>query len=151
MLKKTIYALISAAIIMFIFAMPSGCTVVKQADGRFKVGVTPETHQTISDAGEAATGTLGLLSTLFPALIPIAAAAGVGTATWKKMRTTVTKNREPLEMLVKILEKIKKNDKTTWTKIKKEIRNENPGIPIKTTIEELVNEFEHQHKLATLS
>ncbi len=84
MLKKLIYALILAAVLLIIFATPA-CTIVKETGGGFRVGVTPETHQTISDGGDAATTTLGLLSAFFPALLPFAAAAGVGTLTWKKM------------------------------------------------------------------
>ena len=142
MLRKTIYALILAAIILFIFAMPA-CTIVKETGGGYRVGVTPETHQTISDAGDAATSTLGLLSAFFPALIPIAAAAGVGTVTWKKMKKTVTKNREPLKMLVKVLERIKNLNPEVWGEIKAGIVSENPDVFLRNTIEELKEELEN--------
>jgi len=150
MLKKTIYALILAAIIMFIFAFPA-CTIVKQADGGFKVGVTPETHQTIGGMGDATTKTLGLLSAFFPALIPIAAAAGVGTVTWKKMRKTVTKYKGPLEMYVELLEYIKQNDKKTWETIKLNIKESNPTTLTKNTIEELKEELDGQGRLSAIS
>lgn len=142
--------LISVIILLIILIIPA-CTIIKQADGGFKVGVTPETHQTISDAGDAATTTLGLLSAFFPALLPIAAAAGVGTATWKKMKKTVTKYKGPLEMYVKTLEYIKQNDEETWAKIKEEIKSYNPTAFAKNTIEELKEELDRQGSLVTES
>ncbi len=117
----------------------SGCVSYQKSDGStgYKLGVTPETHEKIAKVGETATGILGALSAFFPVLAPVAVGAGVGTATWKKMKKDVTKFEEPMTMYVKVLEKIKQSDQATWDKIKAELKQEYPGLKTERTIDEI--------------
>jgi len=121
----------------------SGCSVVKQDDGTLgiKVGMSKEAHATIQKQIDTASGWLGALSSVFPALTPVAAAAGVGGYTWKRMKKTVTKNKKPLEMLVRSLEQVKETDADTWAKVRAEIKKQYPTIDIKGTIEEIQTEI----------
>ena len=136
---QKLFTLIAAAILVTVL----GCSVVEQDDGTlgFKVGMSKEGHATIQKQIDTASGFLGSLSALFPALTPIAAAAGVGGYTWKRMKKTVTKNRKPLEMLVQTLEKVKETDADAWAKVRAEIKKQYPTIDIKGTIEEIQTEM----------
>jgi hypothetical protein len=140
-MNKSIAIFIAVLLTIVVLVVLAGCTIQKSPEGGFKVGVTEQTHKTISDAGDGATETLGLLSMFFPALAPFAAAAGVGTLTWKKMKNTVTQYKDPLEMYVAVLEGIKQNDAATWKKVKAEIKAKNPDLAIEGTILELKDEL----------
>ena len=131
--------LIVAAVMVFVV----GCSVVKQDDGTlgFKVGMSKEGHATIQKQIDTASGFLGMLSSIFPALTPMAAAAGVGGYTWKRMKNTVTKNRKPLEMLVRSLETVKETDSEAWETVRDQIKKQHPTIDIKGTIEEIQTEM----------
>jgi hypothetical protein len=109
-----------------------------------------KSHEDIQNKIDGATGVLGGLSALFPALTPIAAAAGVGGYTWKRMKGTVTKYKKPSELLVQTLEHIKQNDAATWAKIKAEIQAQHPAVDFKGQIDQIKAELAKQHKLATV-
>jgi hypothetical protein len=136
---QKLLTLLSAVILVTVL----GCSVVKQDDGTLgiKVGMSKEAHATIQNQIDTASGWLGALSSIFPALTPVAAAAGVGGYTWKRMKKTVTKNRKPLEMLVRSLEQVKETDTEAWEKIRVEIKKQYPTIDIKGTIEEIQTEL----------
>ena len=128
-----------------------GCNVTRQDDGSigFTVGVTEEQHEQVGEVLDGARDTVGGLSVLFPALAPLAAAIGVGGVTWRKMKKTVTKNKEPLKMLVEVLEHVKSNDAETWEKVRAEIKAQYPTLDIRGTIEEVKAELVRQGRLAT--
>lgn len=87
--------------------------------------------------GEGATKMLGSLSAFIPALAPFAAAAGVGTLTWKKMKNRVLAKEKPLKMLVGALSVVQETDKRAWKKIKAEIKAKHPTIDMKGVIEQI--------------
>ena len=129
-----------------------GCSVGQKSDGSYGVtigGMSEEQHEEIAQTIEGAGEAVGGLSSLFPALLPIATALGVGGATWRKMKGTVTKNKEPLKMLVEVLEHVKANDAEVWAKVKAEIKAQYPSLDIRGTIEEVKAELVKQGRLAT--
>lgn len=122
---------------------------MKQSDGTHTVafGITEETHEQVADTISGAQEAVGGLSTLFPALAPIATALGVGGLTWNRMKKTVTKNKKPLEMLVAVLENVKQTDQATWDKVRGQIKKQYPSLELKATIEETLAELKSQGKL----
>ena len=99
-----------------LFLCITGCQLVKDETGTH-IRLSPQSHKTISDVGDSATGILSILSMFVPALIPVAAAATTGTAVWKTMGKKVTKYRTPLEHTIGAIETIKENP-TLYEKIK---------------------------------
>ena len=115
------------------------CQAVQNKDGStgWKIGVTPEQHRKGGEAGDAVTGTLGMLSGFFPILAPFATLAGGATITWKRMKNKVTKFEDPMTMYVKILEDIKQNDPDFWSKVRAKIKAEHPTIDFEQTVREI--------------
>lgn len=126
-----------------------GCSVVKQPDGTHAIefGISEETHQEVADTITGAQETVGGLSQIFPALLPIATALGVGGGVWRKMKKDVTKKQKPLEMLVAVLENLKQTDQETWDKVRAQIKQQYPPLELKATIEETLAELKTQGKL----
>lgn len=144
---KTLLIMLLAALVMTVLFM--GCAVYEKEDGSmgFRVGISEKTHETIGKVGDSATGILGMLSAFIPALAPIAVGAGVGTGVWKKMKKTVTKYRDPMEMYVRVLEGIKTTDQATWDKVKAQIKAEHPTVDVEKTIKDLKAELVRLNKL----
>lgn len=123
----------------------SSCVSMQDEDGNTFYRLSPTAHKTISDAGDAGTNILGILSVFFPALGPIAGAAAAGTYTWKRMGKQVTKYKQPLEHTVYVLEELKKN-KELWAKVKPYLKGEAdnvwsiPSANTEATIREIVDE-----------
>lgn len=146
-MKKLIVMVLVMVLIMLV-----GCvSLEKQEDGSLgiKLGIGEKTHETIGKVGDSATGILGVLSSFFPALLPVAGAIGVGTVGWKKMKKTVTKYRSPMEMYVKVFENIKKTDKATWNKVKAHIKAEHPTVDVEKSVSEIKAELIRLKQLST--
>ena len=126
----------------------SGCQAYMQEDGTVAYRIPKSIHKPIQDAGDAATGILGILSMFMPALVPVATAVGAGTVVWKKMGTKVTKFQDPLTMLITVLESIKETDQATWSIVKAQIKEQHPTVNVDGTILEIKTEL---MKLKTLS
>ncbi len=127
----------------------TSCQTYDKPDGStgYRIGVSESTHEVIASAGDTATGVLGALSMLFPALGAVATAAGTGTLVWRRMKKDVTKYRNPIEMYVKVLEHIKVTDQETWNKVKASIKSQYPTIDIETTVREIKSELNRLKEL----
>ncbi len=142
-MKKTLLTLIATIILVTIL----GCAIVDTPEGKAFV-VNPKVHKQVQGALDGASAAAGGMSTFFPALLPIATALGVGGGVWRKMKKTVTKNRKPLEMLIRTLEHVKETDADTWAKIRTEIKKQHPTLDIKGMIEEIQIELENGKGMA---
>ncbi len=121
-----------------------GCAVIDGPNGK-TISLAPGVHQKVADVGEAAAGVLGILSSFIPALLPFAAAAGVGTVTWKKMKTKLTQKETPLKLLVKVLEGIKSaEDPELWSEVKARIKKEHPSVEVERTIKNILREMKDE-------
>jgi hypothetical protein len=114
-----------------------GCTMVPQDDGTFTLGMSDKVANEVSGITTGLAEALGGLSAFFPALVPVAAAAGVGAVTWKKMKKKVVATQAPLEMIVGALDEVKKVNPTVWADVKKQIEMKHPTIDMKLVIEEM--------------
>ncbi len=132
-----------------LFVTTTSCQSYAKTDGTtgVRLAISDSTHEAIATAGDTATGVLGALSALFPALGAIATAAGTGTLVWRRMKKDVTKYRSPMEMYVKVLEHIKVTDQETWDKVKAEIKLQYPTIDIEATVREIKSELNRLKEL----
>ncbi len=142
---KTTIQLIILSLLLAVVC--SGCTVVEQDDGSkgFVFGLTPEQHTEIGNAGETVTGVLGLLSQFYAPLTAAAVAAGAGTVTWRKMKKTLIQQKDPLKMLVKVLEGIKgAEDPKLWAEVRGRIKKEYPSLEVDQTIKNILREMKDE-------
>lgn len=120
----------------------TSCAIVKDKDGGTSIRFTPAAHKSISDAGKAGVGILGILSMFIPALAPITAAAGAGVVTWNRMGKKVTKYKTPLEHTISVLEVLKADEKL-WKQVKPYLKGiegiSYPSAKTEATIQEIID------------
>jgi hypothetical protein len=138
-MKSTkLIVLITCSILILIF----GCRLMQTDDGGMTLGLglSDATHKRIEDAGTHMTGVLELLSLFFPALAPVAGAAGAGTLVWSRMKKKEKTYKEPLSFYVKTIEDLKINYPDAWESVKAEIKAQKPSMAIESKVREMRDE-----------
>lgn len=117
-----------------------GCRL-EQSDGEgLTLGLGLSDKQ-VEDVGSGVTGILETLSLFFPALLPVAGAAGAGTLMWSRMKKKVETYKEPLFFYIKTLEDLKSNYPAAWKDIKAEIKAQKPSMRIESKVREMKDEI----------
>ena len=103
----------------------SGCIKSLNQEGEVVYSADPCTVVKFERQAEGAIGVLGLLGMFWPALIPIATAAGGVYGTYKRIKPALEEKRTEAELyhastktLVDVIEDIKKNQPELWLKLK---------------------------------
>ena len=121
-----------------------GC-LAQDRNGKWHIALTKEAANQIETAAESATSALSLMSIFIPGLAGVAGAAAAGTATFKKMKPSLIKNKAVSQHVVSSLEILKKEQPEVWEKVKVYMAK-NSDTDIEAAVKETINLIKQAEK-----
>lgn len=116
--------LLSAILLLWLLCV-CGCIKSLDDEGRTVYSADPCAVKKIEQGAEAGLGILAILSTFWPALIPVVAAGGSVYGTYKRMKPKLTESQTEANLyhttahtVVAVIEDIKTKEPALWAKLK---------------------------------
>jgi hypothetical protein len=122
----------------------AGC-ISQDTSGKWHIALSKPAADAIEGAAETTTSVLSLLSIFVPGLAGVAGAAAAGTATYKRMKPSLIKNKAVSQHVVKSIETLKKEQPELWTKVKVYMA-EDCGADVDAAVKEIVNLIKQAEK-----
>ncbi len=128
-------------LISVILLFASGCIKSIRPDGEAVYSADPCTVKKIEQGTEAGLSILAILSTFWPALIPVATAGAGIYGTWKRVKPKLTKSRTEANLyhttahtVVAVIDDIKIKNPDLWKKIKPYLEDSQMGKNVTNAI-----------------